>query len=131
VIARAGTADGVFTVDLEIDEVVDFDPDDRVEPAEVDVSLPRLLAASSAGSTVVAVLDARPPLAVSHDAGQTWTQAGGGLPKGRAVAVAEDDPDVVVYGARNRLYLSRDGGRFWSALAPELPEIEAIELSAI
>lgn len=130
-IVRAGTADGVFTVDLETDEVIDFDPDDRVEPPVVDVSLPRFLAASTSGSTVVAVLDARPPLAVSHDAGQTWTQSGGGLPKGRAVAVAEDDPDIVVYGARNRLYLSRDGGRFWSSLAPELPEIEAIELSAI
>ena len=47
------------------------------------------------------------------------------------MAVAEEDPDVVLYGARNRLYLSRDGGRFWSALPFEFPEIEAVELSAI
>ena len=79
----------------------------------------------------MAVVDARPPLAVSHDAGMTWTEAGGGLPKGRSVAVAEDDPDLVLYGARNRLYVSRDGGRFWSALAAELPEIEAVEISAV
>jgi len=44
------------------------------------------------------------------------------------VAIAQDDPDFVVYAARNRLYLSTDGGRFWRSLAPELPEIEAVEL---
>lgn len=129
--ALAGTVDGVFTIDLDSEEVVDFDPDGRLSPPAADVSLPRLVAAASSGSTVVAVVDARPPLAVSHDAGVTWTEAGGGLPKGRAVSVADDDPDVVLYGARNRLYLSRDGGRFWTALAPELPEIEAVEVRAI
>ena len=56
----------------------------------------------------------------------TWTEAGGGLPKGRAVAVADDDPDLVLYGARNRLFLSRNGGVFWSSLAVELPEIVAV-----
>jgi hypothetical protein len=45
------------------------------------------------------------------------------------VALAEDDPDLVVYAARNRLYVSRDGGRFWQALTPELPEIVAVALS--
>lgn len=129
--ALAGTVDGVVTIDLDTEEVLDFDPHARLTPATAEVTLPRLLAAAAAGSTVVAVVDARPPLAVSHDAGMTWTEAGGGLPKGRAVAVAEDDPDLVLYGARNRLYVSRDGGRFWSALANELPEIEAVELSAI
>ena len=129
--ALAGTVDGVVTIDLETEEVLDFDPDARLTPASAEVTLPRLLAAAAVGSTVVAVVDARPPLAVSHDAGITWTEAGGGLPKGRAVAVAEDDPDLVLYGARNRLYVSRDGGRFWSALAAELPEIEAVEISAV
>jgi photosystem II stability/assembly factor-like uncharacterized protein len=128
--ALAGTVDGVFTIDLDTEEVVEFDHDGRLSPPSVDISLPRLLAAASAGSTVVAVVDARPPLAVSHDAGVTWTEAGGGLPKGRAVAVADEDPDLVLYGARNRLYLSRDGGRFWTALAPELPEIEIVEIRA-
>ena len=49
-------------------------------------------------------------------------------PAGRAVAIADDDPDYAVYAARNRLYLSEDGGRFWRALAPELPEIEAVTI---
>jgi hypothetical protein len=128
--ALAGTVDGVVTIDLELEEVLEFDPAGRLTPASVDVALPRLIAAAAAGSTVVAVVDARPPLAVSHDAGLTWTEAGGGLPKGRAIAVAEDDPDLVLYGARNRLFLSRDGGRFWSALPLELPEIEAVGFDA-
>ena len=62
---------------------------------------------------------------VSHDAGSTWRESGRGLPPGRAVAIADDDPDLLVYAARNRLYVSRNGGVFWSALAVELPEIEA------
>ncbi len=128
-IALVGTVDGVFRMDLDTEEVIDFDPDGRLTPPTADVALPRLVAAAASGSMVVAVVDARPPLAVSHDAGVTWTEAGGGLPKGRAVAVAEDDPDLVLYGARNRLYVSRDGGRFWSALPFELPEIEAVELT--
>ncbi len=49
-------------------------------------------------------------------------------PAGRAVAIGEDDPDLVLYAARNRLYLSTDGGLFWRALVIELPEIEALEL---
>jgi photosystem II stability/assembly factor-like uncharacterized protein len=130
VIALVGTVDGVFRIDLDLEEMIDADPDGRLSAPAVAISLPRLVAAASSGSTVVAVVDARPPLAVSHDAGSTWTEAGGGLPKGRAVAVAEDNPDLVLYGARNRLYLSRDGGRFWSALPFEVPEIEAVELSS-
>jgi hypothetical protein len=54
--------------------------------------------------------------------------ARGGLPKGRAVAIAADDPDLVVYAARNRLYLSRDGGRFWRALTVELPKIQSVAI---
>ena len=103
--------------------------DVEVEPDTVSVSLPRVLAAAASGSTVMAVVDRRPPLVVSNDAGVTWRETGGGLPPGKAVAIADDNPDVVVYAARNRLYLSTDGGRFWRALAAELPEIEALELS--
>ena len=94
----------------------------------LELNLPRLVAAAAAGSTVVAVVDTKPPLVVSHDAGVTWRESGRGLPPGRAVAVSEDDPDVVVYATRNRLYVSRDGGTFWSSLAVELPEIDAVEL---
>ena len=128
-IAEVQTADGIFDVDVDAEEVGDLRSGARVatRPAP-QVDLPLVLAAAASGSTVVAVVARRPPLVVSHDAGTTWHEAGGGLPQGRAVAVASDDPDVVVYAARNRLYVSRDGGRFWRVLAPELPEIEALVL---
>jgi len=76
------------------------------------------------------VIDMKPPIVVSHDAGTTWRESGRGLPPGVAVALG-DDPDVVVYAARNRLYLSRDGGLFWNALAVELPEIRAISIDIL
>ena len=76
--------------------------------------------------TVVAVLDRRPPLAVSHDAGSSWHEAGGGLPPGRAVAIAESNPDRMLYATEHRVYVSQDGGRFWRALEPELPEIKRV-----
>ena len=91
-----------------------------------EVELPRVVAAGAAGSTVVAVLDLRPPLAVSHDGGRTWREAGRGLPPGRAVAIHADDPDLILYAARNRLFVSENGGVFWRALAVELPEIRAV-----
>ena len=128
---RAGveTRDGVFVVDLDEELVLDLASAEKLEPpAPVAVPFPRVVAAAASGSTHIAVVDRRPPLVVSYDAGITWTEAGGGLPAGRAVAIASDDPDLVLYAARNRLYLSRDGGRFWRALAPELPEILGVEL---
>src|SRR6058998_1112525 len=76
-------------------------------------------AAAAAGATVVAVVDRRPPLAISNDAGRTWREAGGGLPAGFAVAIDEDNPDVMLFAGRNRLYLSENGGIFWRALVPE------------
>jgi hypothetical protein len=125
--ALVRTVDGVFEVDLDEEEVLGL-AEERVEPAAVAVSLPLVVAAAASGSTVIAVVDRRPPLAVSNDAGRTWRESGGGLPPGRAIAIAEDDPDYVLYAARNRLYVSSDGGRFWRALTPELPEIEAVSL---
>ncbi len=125
--ALVQTVDGVFSVDAEEETVLGLDPHARLAPPEpVELPLPRVVVAAASGSTVVAVVASRPPLVVSHDAGRTWQQVGGGLPAGRAVAISADDPDLVLYGARNRLYVSRDGGRFWSALAPELPEIAAV-----
>jgi len=129
VIAHVQTADGLAVVDLEDETVLEFDPARTIEPAErPSVSLPRVLDAAAAGSTVIAVVNAKPPLMVSHDAGRTWRDSGRGLPAGRAVAISTDDPDVVLYAARNRLYLSSDGGRFWSSLAIELPEIQGLSL---
>ena len=125
--ALVRTVDGIYEVDLE-DEVVLGPSDADVQPPALALPLPMVVAAAAAGSTVIAVVDRRPPLAVSNDAGQTWRETGGGLPPGRAIAIAEDDPDLVLYAARNRLYLSRDGGRFWHGLAPELPEIEAVSV---
>jgi hypothetical protein len=126
-IAVVGTTAGTFAVDLDTDEVEPWPG--RVEQVpEPVLNLPRVVAAAAAGATVVAVVDAKPPLLVSHDAGVTWRQSGRGLPAGRAVAVFEGQPDVAVYAGRNRLYVTRDGGVFWTALAVELPEIVAVSL---
>lgn len=85
----------------------------------------RVLDVDALGSTVVLLLDRKPPLVVSHDGGVTWTERGAGLPPGRAVALGEN-PDHVLYAARNRLHVSGDGGVFWRALAVELPEIHDV-----
>lgn len=128
-IAHVRTADGVAIVDLDDETLVTLDPSAGFEPpVQPAVELPLVLATAVAGSTVVALVDTKPPLVVSHDAGVTWRESGRGLPAGRAVAVSDDDPDVVLYATRNRLYLSRDGGRFWRSLGVELPEIEAVAL---
>jgi hypothetical protein len=124
--AAVRTLAGTFLVDLESEEVVgETDPFD---PARVAVELPRVVAAAAAGATIVAVVDRRPPLAISNDAGRTWREAGGGLPPGFAVAIDEDNPDTLLFAARNRLYLSENGGVFWRALVPELPDIEAVAI---
>jgi len=125
--ALVRTVDGVFEVDLD-EELVLGASEEPVTPEPVSVSLPLVIAAAASGSTVIAVVDRRPPLAVSNDAGRTWRESGGGLPPGRAIAIADDDPDYVVYAARNRLYVSTNGGVFWRSLTPELPEIEAVSL---
>ena len=126
-IAIVSTAAGVFAVDLETEEVEPFD--DELEPVETPtLNLPRLVGAASVGATVFAVVDTKPPLVVSHDAGTTWRASGRGLPPGRAVAIAADEPDTAVFAARNRLYVTCDGGVFWNALAVELPEIAAVRL---
>jgi hypothetical protein len=90
------------------------------------VSLPRVVASAQSGATIVAIVDRRPPLAISHDAGETWREAGGGLPAGFGIAIADDDPDRMLYAGRNRLYVSANGGVFWRGLALELPDIVAV-----
>jgi hypothetical protein len=74
----------------------------------------------------VLLLDRRPPLMLSHDAGATWVERGAGLPAGSAVAIGENSDDLL-FAARNRLHVSRDGGVFWRAVAVELPEIRDVD----
>jgi hypothetical protein len=124
-IAAVGTVAGVFLVDVEGEALLG---ESREVPAaeRPEVALPRIVAAARAGSTVVAVVERRPPLMLSHDGGITWREAGGGLPPGFAIAIAEDDPDRMLYASRNRLYVSANGGVFWRSLPFELPDIEAV-----
>jgi hypothetical protein len=131
VIAVAGCEDALYLVEVgasaEEDELVGRDPDGRVDRTrQLDLApswaAGQLVDADAAGSTIVLALDRKPPILISHDAGQTWTERGSGLPGGRAVALGEN-PDDVLYAGRNRLYVSRNGGVFWRALAVELPEI--------
>ena len=127
--------DGVYVIELgltgEDDELAERRAGEvlpsRPRPVEL---VPRFVSASlvdmdAMGATIVVLVDARPPLLVSHDAGATWSERGGGLPKGRCVALGET-PEQVLYAARNRLYVSSDGGLFWRAVAAELPEVKAV-----
>lgn len=114
--------------DVDEDSLQDAEPVDEapVRPRPVDAvpewASAHLVDVDVSGATIVLLLDRRPPLMISHDGGVTWAERGGGLARGKAVAIGET-PDDVLLAARNRLYVSRDGGRFWRAVAIELPEI--------
>ncbi|HEU4449007.1 MAG TPA: hypothetical protein VFR63_03350 [Gaiellaceae bacterium] len=133
-IVVAGCDDGTYLVevgeDADADQLAGHQPGAAVE-RERPLGLAPGWAAGSVldvdarGSTIALLLDRRPPLFVSHDTGSTWSQRGGGLPAGRALALGEN-PDHILYGARNRLYVSGDGGLFWRAVAVELPEIRDV-----
>jgi hypothetical protein len=125
--ALVQTALGLVTVDVEEDEVVEIDEDAELETTTpLELGLPRVVWADRQGAIVVAVVDRRPPLLLSGDAGLTWREAGGGLPAGRAVAISPDHPDLILFAGESRLYVSSDGGRFWRALATELPDITGV-----
>ena len=133
-IVLAGCDDGTYLVEVgataDEDQLAGRQPGAAVErerPLELAPSWAagRVLDVDARGSTLVLLLDRKPPLVVSRDGGATWTECGAGLPEGRAVALGEN-PDHVLYGARNRLYVSGDGGVFWRALAVELPEIHDV-----
>ena len=125
VIAAVGTVAGVFLVDVEDESLLGDGTE--VPAADVpEIGLPRVVAAAQCGSTVIAVVERRPPLMLSNDGGATWREAGGGLPPGFAVAIADDDPDRMLYAARNRLYVSANGGVFWRSLPFELPDIDSV-----
>jgi len=124
-IAAVQTVEGVVLVDVEAEELLGSGTElPAVEAPRIE--LPRVVAAAQSGATIVAVVERRPPLAISRDSGATWSEAGGGLPAGFAVAVAEDDPDRMLYAARNRLYVSANGGVFWRSLPLELPDVLAV-----
>lgn len=123
----AETALGIATVEVETGELVSLEPGAPLPRTVVEgIGLPRLVAADAHGSRIVAVVDRKPPLVVSDDAGATWRETGGGLPPGRSVAISDAHPDLVVYASATRLYVSEDGGRFWRALEPELDAIGAV-----
>ncbi len=124
--AAVETAAGVVIVDLDEDEIVEFDADLTVARPDVTLALPLLVAADRNGATIVALVARRPPLVISHDGGSTWREAGAGLPPGHAIAIAPTHPDLMLYASRSRLHVSRDGGRFWEALKTELHEITAV-----
>ena len=126
--ALVACALGPAEVDLDEEDVIEVS-DEPLEPDPVPVlDLPLVVAAAAHGSTVVAIVERRPPLVVSNDGGTTWREAGAGLGPGVAVAISPEHPDLVLYATEERLHVSRDGGRFWSALAVELPGITAVKL---
>ncbi len=119
-------ADAVLTIDAE-EGVVEIEAGARLTPPpDIPVPLPTVRACVGSGSTLVALVDRRPPLVISHDAGSTWHEAGGGLPAGRAIAIDEDDPDSILFAAKHRVWHSANGGRFWESVVLDLPEIEAV-----
>jgi hypothetical protein len=133
-IVVAGCEDGIYLVEVgatAADDVLAGRQEGgwvaRERPLELVPSwaAPHALDIGAVGSTIVLLVDRRPPLLVSHDMGTTWDERGAGLPPGRAIALREN-PDHILYGARNRLYVSGDGGRFWRAVAVELPEIQDV-----
>ncbi len=120
---------GTAEIDLDDEDVVGISDDPLDVPPAPVLGLPLVVAAASHGSTVVAVVDRRPPLVVSNDGGVTWREAGAGLASGRAIAISPEHPDVMLFATAERLHLSRDGGRFWHALPIELPGITAVALA--
>jgi hypothetical protein len=129
-----GCDDGLYTVEVgsdgDQDELLEWDEDAAVARTRpLDLTPPwatgQLLDIDASGSTIALLLERRPPLLVSHDAGTTWTERGSGLPAGRAVALGEN-PDDILFAARNRIYVSRNGGVFWRAVTVELPEIHDV-----
>ena len=120
------TAEALLTIDAD-EGVIDIEAGALLDPPPIlPTSLPGVKACVGSGSTLVALVDRRPPLVISHDAGRTWHEAGGGLPRGKAIAIDTDDPDSILFAAGHRVWHSANGGRFWESVVLDLPEIEAV-----
>ena len=82
------------------------------------LNLPRVVAAAAAGSTVVAVVDAKPPLLVSHDAGVDLARV---RPRPARRDGRSRSPTTTPTCSSTRRATGStcraNGGRFWSALA--------------
>ena len=124
---RVATAVGVVSLDADDGEVEFLDDGvSAPSPGDAGVSLPLLVASARCGARIVAVVRRRPPLVISDDAGVTWREVGGGLPRGVDVAIAPDHPDTIAFASDSRVYLSSDGGVFWRVIDTELPQIASI-----
>ena len=119
---------GTAEIDVDDEELVEITDEPLTVSPALDVDLPLVVVAAAHGSTIVAVVDRRPPLVVSNDGGTTWREAGAGLGRGVDVAISADHPDLVLFATAERLHVSRDGGRFWAALEVELPGITGVAL---
>jgi hypothetical protein len=120
-------ATGLGTVRIDADtgdaELVDDEPP---APQAVDTGLPLVVAAAVVGSRVVAVVDRRPPLVLSDDAGMTWRETGAGLPPGAAIAIDPDAIDRLAFATDSRVWVSTSGGVFWRSVDVELHAITAL-----
>lgn len=126
----ADCARGVHAVELHADgsETVDVRSGATMPPRDRDPSIApswaraSLIDLDASGSTVVLLLQRRPPVLASYDSGASWTERAGGVPIGVAIALG-DNPDRVVLATERRLYVSLDGAQFWHSLDTELDDI--------
>ena len=126
----ADCASGVHAVELLADgcEQIDVRPGATMPSRERDRSLAPSWARSMlididvSGSTIVLLLERRPPVLASYDGGGSWRERAGGVPIGVSIALG-DNPDRIVVATDTRLYVSLDGGQFWHSLETELAEI--------
>ncbi len=124
---RLLVATGLGTVRVDVDAVdAELVDDDPPVPQVVDTGLPLVVAAAAVGSRVVAVVERRPPLVLSDDAGTTWREAGAGLPPGVAIAIDQDAIDRLAFATDSRVWVSTSGGLFWHAVDLELHAITAL-----
>ncbi|MEP6922602.1 MAG: glycosyl hydrolase [bacterium] len=76
--------------------------------------------------------DFKPYLLKSTDAGRTWIQINGNLPKSESVwAIAEDhvNPNLLFAGTELGLFFTIDGGQKWVQLKGALPTIQVRDLT--